>query len=249
MMRRIVLGPAWVGLVLAFGNVSAEPPWNVDDPGVTEKGALTVYDAVQVAWGPDGRSASWPSLAVTYGASDRFEIGLGFSALTSSGPALVRSIEWADFGVSGKYLVSGSPDDPLFAVAAQATFPLGTDSSSPPSQSVWLAGHAPFGRNRLTWNVGGTFPNRNRLASAFTGVVVDGKPDSKTVVGLELSGATPETRGDRHDLAWAVGFRRDLGRTFNLQARAGNSLLRPSEWTVFVGVTFEVPLGTGRSTP
>ncbi|MFQ3587882.1 MAG: hypothetical protein SNJ76_09495 [Fimbriimonadaceae bacterium] len=219
---------------------SAEPPWNVDDPGVTSRGVLTLYDSVQIASGPTGRTVNWPSFAATFGATDRLEIGLGFTALTSSGPALIRGVEWSDLGISVKRLMVGSPEDPRLAAAVQATFPLGNGSSSSHSQSAWIAGHGAAGANRLTWNVGGTVGGRDRLASAFYGIVVDRPIDGRSVAGVELSGSTAEFRGERQRLEVGVGYQRDALPNVNVQARFGTSVVRPGEWTVFIGLTFDV---------
>lgn len=244
-------GAAVGALVLAVlpARSLAEPPWRVDDPGVTARGVLTVYDGAELSWEPGGRAASWPGWALTYGASDRLDLALGAAALTTTERGRLRRIEWTDLALGGKWLLLGTPDDPRLAVALQATFPLGTGGSSAPTRGGWLTGRLPLGAFRLTWNVGGLVASGDGLTSAFAGWVLDLPLGERTAVGLEIAGTTAPERGGRADATWAIGFRNDLGGGANLHARVGTSLVRPSEGSVLVGLSVDLEPRAGGGSP
>jgi hypothetical protein len=233
-------------ILFAPATAPAEPPWEVDDPGVTAHGTTTLYFAYRTERGRRERQDALSLPALTYGLTKRLELGVGLDALHSSGPDLGRATGWGDVGMSLKLLVAGTPDEPDLALAYQATLPSGSRFATAGSvgHSFWLTGQARSGRGRLTANAGATLATRGTEATLFYGAVLDAEAGPCARCGLQLSGSGP-ARGGRHDLRAALGATRQAGERLAFQALVGKSLTDGRRWHAYLGFTLDAP-GGGR---
>lgn len=232
--------------LFGLGNVArAEPPWTVDDPGVTPHRMITFYDSYQMTRGEGERLVSWPSLAVTYGVTPRLEVGLEWFYFTTHAEQ-DRQRGFNDLGFALKYLLEGTEEEPRLAVAYQIDVPSGSSGfrSRVPAHSLWLTGQSgDTERARLTWNVGARTGGEDGLNSLFYGIVVDRQVGPRTLLGIELYGNTPEVRGDRHEIAGSLGIIHDISDTLKFQGKFGRSFNGNADLVLYVGMTFDVFTG------
>jgi hypothetical protein len=244
-MKRNLLIP-----IVAFPGVMAraEPPWDVDDPGVTAFRTTTMYFSYRTKREPGTREEALGLFAFTYGLTPRLEIGAGLDALAASSPDIGRTRGWSDLGLSAKLLVSGVPDEPDLAVGYQATLPSGSRwaSAEQTTHSFWLTGQRRAGRFRLTADAGVALATRDKSASVFYGTVMDIQVDSRSRVGLQLAGTGSAGRGEPHAFRAAVGATRQASERLAVQAHFGRGLSRGSQWQAYLGFTLDIPGGKAR---
>ncbi len=224
-------------------NAFAGPPWNVDDPGTTPSEHIIAYFSYFSSRLGRNRIESLPSLGVTYGLSQRTEVGFGLGALTASTANGGTDYGFGDTAISFKHRFVDSSGFQI-AVAYQSTFPTGAASkglgSGSIDQGVWLTAGRQFGNFQLVANGGmNVFGSGTRRNSPLYGVVGLCQVSPKTQVGIQLYGDGPKTTGDHGELAYGVGATHDLSPGRQLQAQIGRSLRGKSDLNLYIGMTTE----------
>lgn len=238
-MNRLILTLTLVSFpVVAW----TEPPWDVDDPGVTPKGMLTLYEAYRHIRASGGRSEAISVLAVTYGLTARTELGLNLDFLRESAAEGGRLHGVSDLSLAAKHLLRGSSEMPELSVVYQFSMPTGSRwaTSGKMDHGAWLTGQTPLGNMRLTWNLGANYFESTKTWSPIYGIVVDYAASRLTEVGVQLHGAGPQFKGDRSEFQVGVGMRYQASVSVNVQAMIGRGFQGKADAAVFIGVTWDV---------
>ncbi|MBS1702335.1 MAG: transporter [Armatimonadetes bacterium] len=241
--QTIVIAFLCEGLILLPSKAFAGPPWNVDDPGTTPFRHTIAYLSYSSSRLGNNRTDSLPSLGVTYGLTDRSELGFGFGALIASTANGGTDYGFGDSAVSLKHRFVDQGNLQV-AIAYQATFPTGASSkrlgSGAVDQGTWLTASYQLGKFQVAANAGlNAFGSGTRRDSPLYGVVGLCQVSPNTQVGVQVYGDGPKFTGDHGELAYGVGATHDLSAGRRLQAQVGRSLRGKSDLNLYLGMTIE----------
>lgn len=227
-----------LALFLSLGTKSkAAPPWDVDDPGVTPFGVITLYVAYTLSKLGSETSEALPAIAFTFGLDRRTELAIGTEGLRAAGSGVPTSYSFDTLSVGIKHIVEEGEEGPLLAVAYDATMPtkgsrIGTRTID---HAAYLTGHA-FGNGaRLTWNLGVNYtPETGRITPIY-GIVVDREVTDRLVLGVQLHGFLAPEPGEKNELAIGFGGHYQFTETLQGQFLIGRSLTGRSDLNLYIG--------------
>lgn len=219
-----------------------EPPWSVDDPGITPQGTLTLFKSYyrQHSW--EETLHSLPGFSIVLGVSERAEVGVGIDALISHSPDQGRKRGFGDLSFSYKQRLLGALDDSRLAFAYQIILPTGNEPFTADSveQGIWLTFQHPLGQERLIGNAGFNYaPKGTRWVPLF-GFVLDRAIHPKTVIGIQLTAHGPTDAQESWHFSTGVGIRYQWTPTLNLQAMIGKDIASARDEHFFLGLSWDL---------
>ncbi|MFN7171351.1 MAG: hypothetical protein ACK4P3_00995 [Fimbriimonadaceae bacterium] len=240
-MKKSLKYLGWLfGLVMVIGlnsNSSAEPPWDVDDPGVTPVGVATMYVAYTLSRLGSETSETLPAIAFTYGLDRRTELAIGTEGLRAAGSGIPTSYSFDVLSLGIKHIVAELEEGPLLAVAYEATLP--TRSSRIGTRAIdhaaYLTGHAFGNEARLTWNLGINYTPATGHITPVYGIVVDRVITDRLLLGVQLHGFLAPEPGEKNELAIGFGGYYQFTESLQGQFLIGRSMTGRSDLNLYIG--------------
>lgn len=226
-----------MGLVSTGDLANAGPPYNVDDPGTTEKRHQGLLVAVQSTQAAGSDSQQLPNLYYTYGLTNNLELDLSTGLVSARGGGLPRAIGVGDVAPGFRWrFQEETKHHPqlLFGYAikfptADATRGLGTGRTD---HSLWFCGAKSCRRWTAFSNLGANFfgAGHNDL---FYGAAVTNQVTEKLTLGIQWYGNTPAAPGIAPESAWGVGATYILSGDKQLMFACGRSMKGLADLNVY----------------
>lgn len=238
-----------IGLLLGLMCVSsaslANPPFNVDDPMTTEYRKFNLLVSYISSQSNGFEGAMFPNLMLSYGMTDKLEIGAMFGGATARFSGASRQWGASDTGLWARWRFQNETKNiPSLLLGYQIKLPtadankgLGTGRAD---HGLWLATAKSFGRSQAFANLGYNILGNQLFGkdNLFWGVGLMHQLTETLIIGGQFYGNTINAPGGSDEMAWGLALIYNFAPNRSLLLQLGRSERGNADLNVFAGVNF-----------